>query len=306
MIYVDENRGPMVMESLIESGVGITPLKEWRKHHHVRTVLYRPRNHELAEKAAANLYRVIRERQENKQPIPYDFTMKADEHSEIFCAEIISWAFDMVMEGKSNIPAYPTEFLQFLHHSFLKTLTVNEKSTFSPNDLEVEPSVEMVAEWRNYEGTRMRRIQDVVLTSMMKWMAEDNYILKGSWRSFSMTNIAWMGRKLFGFKKDQIPPNMPKGFLKTFIRLEKVSQILENYLSDIENEYFERTGYSMDYSTMLNVMESLRKKDCARFVKRDKEWEENFQAGDYSPITTDKPLFHNIFNTKRGVDCQKY
>lgn len=298
-----EDGVPYILESLIESGVGIVPLSEWRKHHHVRTVLFRPKDHDLAARAAENLYNVVKERLKNNNPVPYDFTMNTNEHSEIFCAEIVQWAFDMVTGGKSGMPKYLTSFDKLKNHRFLERLTIKEKKTFSPNDLEVEPTIEVVAEWRNYEETRMRRIQDVVLTSMMKWMSERNYILKNSLRSFSMTNIAWIGRKLIGFKKDQIPPNMPYGFLRTFIRLEKVSQVLENYLSGLEEEYFEKRGYSMDYGTMLAEMEKLRKQDCAAYIARDREWSESISSGDYTPLNSPKPLFHNIFNTKKGTKC---
>lgn len=305
IIYVD-NGVPYVMESLIESGVGIKKLDDWRKNgHHVRNILFRMKDQKLAAEAAENLYHVIKERKANKVPIPYDFKMKSDEHTEIFCAEILQWALDMVTDGHSPIPRYKTEFHKFANHRFLEGLTVKETSTFSPNDLEVDPNVEIVAEWRNYKGTRLRRVQDVVLTAMMSWMVDKNYILKGSLRSVAMTNIAWVARKLFGFKKDQIPPNMPYGFLKTFIKLEKVSMILENYLSDLEQEYFEKTGYSMDYATMLAEMEKLRVKDCQTYIQRENEWEESIQEGSFSPTSSPRPLFHRIFNTKNGMNCAK-
>ncbi len=299
MIYVDGGV-PYVIESLIESGVGIMALSEWRKSHHVRTVLFRSQDHGLASRAAEKLYEVSKERVANKKPVPYDFTMNTQEHSEIFCAEIIQWAFDMVTDGKSLIPRYETEFQLFAKHPFLKQLTIDVSKTFSPNDLEVEPTIELVAEWRNFEGTRLRRVQDVVLTSMMSWMSDKNYILKGTSRSFTMTNIAWVGRKLFGFKKDQIPPNMPYGFLKTFMKLEKVSNTLETYLSDLEEEFFEKTGYSMDYATMLIVMEKLRIEDCRTFQIREQEWEDSLHSGELVPALSRKSLFHHMFNTKNS------
>ncbi len=302
MIYVD-NGTPYVIESLIESGVGITPLKEWRAGHHARTVLYRMKDRELAVRAATKLYEVVKKRLAEGNPVPYDFKMKTDQHDEIFCAEIVQWALDMVTDGHSPIPHYMTEFNEFRNHNFLYQLTIDEVKTFSPNDLEVEPAVEVVAEWRNYEATRLRRVQDVVLVSILDWMVKKGYVLKSTARSMSMSHIAWIGRKLFGFKKDQIPPNMPYGFLKTFIKLEKVSNVLETYLSDLEEEYFVKTGHSMDYKTMREAMEKLRIEDCKTYIRREREWQENVHRGNFEPPRTHKSLFHNMFNTPKRLNC---
>ena len=305
MIYVNEKGEVNVIEALIASGSIITPYAKWRKiNNHSRALLFRHDNEVLAEKAALKLYKTIQKQQVSNNVIPYDFTMNDSDTHEIFCAELVQYAFKLA--GNSQIPTFRTSFSAFRNHSFLNELTISAKDAFAPGDLEVEPSINLVAEWRNYDATRLSRLEDVIQTKVLYWMSHEHYYLKGTFRSYIGTGIGLLGRKLFRFNSDNIPLNMPYSFMENIIKLNDLSNILEKYLLGLDTEYFKKHKHSMDYLSMMEELEKFRIEDCERYIKRKKEmknrilyhideWEEPYQGAD--------PIFHPLFNTKNGMEC---
>ncbi|MEA2049005.1 MAG: YiiX/YebB-like N1pC/P60 family cysteine hydrolase [Campylobacterota bacterium] len=305
MVYVDESGEIKVMESLIEAGTIITPYEKWRKiNNHSRALLFRHDDEALAKKAALKLYNIIQKRQASKDFIPYDFTMNDSDNNQIFCAEMVQYAFKLA--GDNRLPTFRTGFKTFGNHTFLNELTVSVEDTFTPGDLEVEPSINLVAEWRNYEATRLSRLQDVIQTKILYWMSEKHYYLKRTFRSFIGTTVGLAGRTLFGLNSDKIPANMPFGFMENIIKLNDLSNILEKYLSDLETEYFKRYGHSMGYFRMMKEMEALRIEDCQSYINRSKEMIQKLHDIDTlsEPYESPKPIFHNLFNTENGLNCK--
>lgn len=306
MIYVDESGKIKVIEALIESGTIITPYDEWRKtNNHSRALLFRHDNEALAKKAALKLYNTIQKRQASKDFIPYDFTMNDSDSNQIFCAELVQYAFELA--GDDQIPTFRTSFKTFQNHTFLNELTISAEDAFAPGDLEVEPSINLVAEWRNYDATRLSRLQDVIQTKILYWMSDKHYYLKGTFRSFVGTTVGLTGRKLFGLNSDKIPTNMPFGFMENIIKLHDLSDILEKYLQELETEYFKKYGHSMGYISMMKEMEALRIEDCQSYINRSEEMIQKLYDIDTlsEPYESPKPIFHNLFNTKNGLECNQ-
>lgn len=304
MIYVDEMGEVQVIEALITLGTIITPYEEWRKtNNHSRALLFRHDNEALAKKAALKLYNTIQERQASNELILYDFTMNDSDSNKIFCAELVQYAFKLA--GDSQIPTFRTSFKAFRNHSFLNELTISAVDAFAPGDLEVEPFINLVAEWRNYDSTGLSRLQDVIQTKVLYWMSHKHYYLKGTFRSVVGTTVGLLGRKLFGLKSDDIPSNMPFGFMENIIKLNDLSEILEKYLLGLEIEYFKKHGHPMDYLTMINEMEKLRIEDCESYIERKKEMQQKLYDIETlsEPYESPKSIFHDFFNTKNELEC---
>jgi len=307
MIYVDEKGKVMIMEALIEAGTVITPYEEWRKiNNHSRAILFRHDNEILAKKAALKLYKVIEKRQISNDLIPYDFAMNDSDSNEIYCAELIEYAFKLA--GDRHIPTFRTSFKAFYSHPFLNELTISTESAFAPSDLEVEPYLNLVAEWRNYDISRLSRIEDVIQTKVLYWMSHDHYYLKGTLRSSVGTTVGLLGRKLFGLNSDMVPLNMPYGFMENIIKLHDLSDILEKHLLEKEMVYFKKHGHSMDYLMMMEVLEKFRMEDCERYIARKKEMKNRimYHIDDWEkPYKGVDPLFHSIFNIENRMECNK-
>jgi len=305
MIYIDEKGIIYVIEALISKGIVIVPFEEWReKNHHARTLLFRHDNKKLAKKAAQKLHDTILERWKAKDLMLYDFQMDDSDSKQFFCSEVVQYSFKLA--GNDSMPIFQTSFKSFQNHSFLSELTIGVNKAFAPSDLEVDPHINLVAEWRNYAVTKNARMEDVIQTKVLYWMSHKDYYLKGTFKSWLSTSVGLLGRNIFGLNSDKIPPNMPYGFIENIIKLTDLNEILEKYLLGLETEYFKKYGHSMDYLTMMNALEKFRIEDCERDITRKKEINDRilYHIDDWEkPYKGSDPLFHNLFNTKNGLEC---
>ena len=306
MLYIDSKGNKQIIEALNSHGVVIKPFDEWRKNdRHARILLFRYRDESLARKSAQKLYALIHRRWELKDPILYDFKMipKSDE---FFCSELVQYGFRL--GGESRIPTFPTSFYAFSNHTFLDDMTIEATRAFAPSDMEVEPLVDLVAEWRNYDITRDVRIEDVVQTKVLNWMSYRDYQLKGTLQSTLGASVGIMGRRYFGFNHKNVPINMPYGFMESIIKVYDIDKVLEKYLHKKEEKYFKKYQHSMDYLTMMKALETFRREDCERYIERKKEMNDRIlhNMGDWAePYKGADPLLHTLFNTKNGFECNK-
>ncbi len=97
--------------------------------------------------------------------------MNLSDHSELFCAELIGFAYELASSDAPGLPAYPTSLEVLQGHPFLDDMGIRCCTTFAPGDVEVDPRLELVAEWRDLRRTAESRIQDAILTSILEWMA---------------------------------------------------------------------------------------------------------------------------------------
>ena len=304
IIYINDKGEKQIIEALNSKGTVIIPFDEWRQNdRHARILLFRYRDEKLAKRAAQKIYDSINYRWKSKDPILYDFKMMTGSN-EFFCSELVQYAFRLA--GESRMPTYPTSFYAFSKHTFLHDLTIEAKQAFAPSDMEVEPLVDLVAEWRNYDITRDVRIEDVVQTKILNWMSYRNYQLKGTLKSTLGASIGIIGRRYFGLNRSNSPINIPYGFMENIIKMYDINKILEKYLYQKEDKYFRQNGHSMDYLMMMNDLEKFRMEDCARYIKRKKEMKDRilYHIDDWEkPYKGASPLFHTFFNTKNGLEC---
>lgn len=282
LVYKDKDGKTMILESLIDKGLVSKTFEEWViENRSARIVQFRVRSNN-AKELMRSFYNKTKNFHNNRK-IKYDFQMDDKTKNELFCSELIQHTYSSL-----GVPTFKTKFDNFTNHSFLKKLTIETNSAFSPNDIEVEPKFELISEWRNYELTQVARIQDAVMSSFMKWMSKENYELNTTFRSIIGSNLGYYGRHLFGLNKEQIPSNMPFGFLKTIIQLNDLNTVLEEYMFEKNKKHIEKYSYPMTYPKMIVELESLRKKDL-----------ENYKFNKSIPFEIDKHkevVFHHLIN----------
>lgn len=260
LVYVDEDNKVMILEALISKGLVSTPFNDWRKDNHdARIIQFRPYDTKEAEKLAKAFYTKTK-KYHNNQSLIYDFQMDEKTTNLLFCSEVIQHTFSDI-----GVPTYKTSFKNFKNHNFLKNLTIETDKVFAPSDIEIEPKFELISEWRNYDTTNKTRLQDAVLTSILRWMSEEDYKLQNTLKSSVVTNIGYYGRHIFGLNSDTIPHNMPYGFLKTIIQLNDLNNVLESYLTKLNTSHIEKKGYPMTYQNMITELEKLKKLDYKNY-----------------------------------------
>ena len=169
IIYIDqETNAPYLVEAHIEKGVAIVSLDEYLKDKKLRFMVMRPRadleqmmaDPMLPHKAALYIYNESQARH-----IPYDFKMDYYDASAMFCSEVGSnaykqfgidlWEFESTISSNGVI-------------DWLNNFGVVNFVTQMPSDLEYDPMLSVVAEWRDKEVLFQDHLDNAVMDALLE------------------------------------------------------------------------------------------------------------------------------------------
>lgn len=169
LLHVDERTGvASVVEAHIEIGVAVSTADAYLGDKKRRILVLRPRadlpeiraDPRLPHEAATLALREAREHH-----IPYDFAMDARDHRAQFCSEVASAAYEAVgirlWPGASSISSPGTA-------AWLAAFGVRHFETQEPSDLEYDPSLRVVAEWRDPDGLFEDHVDNAVVDVMLE------------------------------------------------------------------------------------------------------------------------------------------
>jgi hypothetical protein len=164
LLHVDEATGTgSLIEAHSECGVAIATMDEYLGDLKLRILALRPRadlkellaDPQLPHRVASEALRAAR-----AHHIPYDFTMDPREHSALFCSEVASAAYERfgvdLWPGLSNISSPGVA-------SWLAAFGVRNFEFQEPSDLEYDPKLRVVAEWRNPEALFQDHLDNAVV-----------------------------------------------------------------------------------------------------------------------------------------------
>ena len=249
LVHVDEDRQPWMVEALIEDGASITPLDRALGHGLGRAVLFRHRDGHVASTASHLIHeRVTKANARFGGWIPYDFTMQLDGYDELFCSKLVRQAYDEATGGKLLLPTFATR-LAMQNRDFLERIGATAVETFAPADFEVEPSFDLVAEWRDYRVTSHIRMQDLIMSKLFDWMDEHGYVFEEDAKIRGIEVLGGIAGIMPGFVKDaisgvvpKVPSNMSTRTVGAIAMLHKTAQpILERLLAE-EARHIKDTG----------------------------------------------------------------
>ncbi len=180
-VYIDEESGkPLIIESHIEIGVAVSSIEQYLGDVKLRIMALRLRadlplltsDPMLPHKAATMSYeRAISEH------IAYDFEMDYDDPAKLFCSEVASAPYSQfgirLWSGISNISSIGVR-------SWLAAFGVRYFQTQEPSDLEYDPQLTVVAEWRDPETLYKDHLDNAVIDIMLEG-AEKGERLKYDW-----------------------------------------------------------------------------------------------------------------------------
>jgi hypothetical protein len=177
LVHVDSKTNiESIIEAHIEVGVAISSLEDYMNDKKLRVMVLRMRSDltemiadpMLPHKAAtASLKRAVNEH------IPYDFEMNYDNPDKLFCSEVASSEYKNLginlWMGKSTISSLGTAKL-------LSGFGVKNFETQEPSDLEYDPQLSIVAEWRDLETLYQDHVDNAVVDAILEWSEEGNEI----------------------------------------------------------------------------------------------------------------------------------
>jgi len=168
LLHISEQHVVSVIEAHIEVGVSISTLEQYLADKKLRIMVLRlddslPQLRAdplLPHRAASAALTEARRRH-----IPYDFAMHYQDPEKLFCSEVASSPYAKLgiglWEGLTTMSSKGTT-------SWLSALGVEQFETLGPSDLEYDPKVVVVAEWRNRQTLFDDHLDSAVIDAMLE------------------------------------------------------------------------------------------------------------------------------------------
>ena len=169
LVHVDGRSGvASAVEAHIERGVAVATLPDYLRDVKLRVMVLRLRadlpplvaDPTLPHQAATAAIHEARGRH-----IPYDFEMDFSDHAKLFCSEVASAAFERfgitLWMGHSSISSPGLA-------SWLSGFGVTHFETQEPSDLEYDPQLSVVAEWRDMRTLFADHVDNAVVDAMLE------------------------------------------------------------------------------------------------------------------------------------------
>ena len=258
LVHIDEKTKEIsIIESHIERGVTVSTLDEYLNDIKLRIMVLRLRsdlikeNPMLPRKAAEFILNRAR-----RKHIPYDFEMNYNESEKLFCSEVASSAYNeygiKLWTGLSTISSKGAR-------NWLAAFGVKYFETLEPSDLEYDPQLSVVAEWRDPE-TLYKDHLDNAVTDIMLEEADSGMVLSYDWYLLPVGRVLKFYSSilnLFG-SEGPIPEGMvAEAALKNKWYSETHSRIKEKLIV-LANEFKKRNGYTPPYWQLVNLARDAR------------------------------------------------
>jgi hypothetical protein len=242
IVYIDpKTKKSYNIETLIETGSIITPLKKAFKDDTSKNVIFRYPDPKLAHKAAEYIYKRARNYQKkHKRGIPYDFEFNSEDDSELFCSELIGVAYQAASGGSIRMPLFTTQFGLKKNPQFLRDLGTTAKEGFQPVDMDIDHRFDMITEWRDYNRVVLNHIVDVTHTKMYEWMEQYGFHFQPDAEAFAGSRLALLIRRspiLGELLKGKVPDDIPAKTLQTVVTMHFTSMAIQKYLHEKNRKF---------------------------------------------------------------------
>jgi len=258
LIYIDEKtKNVFVIESHIERGVAISSLEEYFKDKKLRIMILRLRSDlilnapMLPHKAAEYSFNEAK-----KKHIPYDFEMDINEYEKQFCSEVASSVYKKfgitLWSGLSTISSKGTR-------SWLAAFGVKYFETQEPSDLEYDPQISVVAEWRDPE-TLYKDHMDNAVTDVMLEEADSGKVLSYDWYLLPIGRIMKLYStilNLFG-SEGPVPEGMSAEAALKNVDYSDTHDQIKSKLIILADQFKAQKGYTPPYWELVNLARQAR------------------------------------------------
>jgi len=169
LVYVDpETNLAQIIESHIERGVTVSSPEDYLRDTKLRVMVLRLR-HDLSQMTADPLlpYKAALAalNEAESRHIPYDFEMDTGEAREKYCSEVVSEPYErmgVTLWTKATHISSPGAV------AWLSAFGVRNFETEAPSDLEYDPQLAVVAEWRDIETLWKDHVDNAVIDAMLE------------------------------------------------------------------------------------------------------------------------------------------
>ncbi|MCK4858326.1 MAG: hypothetical protein KAT58_10180 [candidate division Zixibacteria bacterium] len=255
LVHIDDATGVIsIIEAHIECGVTVSTIEDYLNDTKLRIMVLRPRA-DLPELNADPLlpHRVASYAlgQAKSRHTPYDFAMDTEDHSLLFCSEVVSAAYEQFgvdLWRKASHISEPGL------RSWLSAFGVRYFTTQEPSDLEYDPQLRVVAEWRDSEALRQDHLDNAIVDVMLEGARRGDR-LEYSWFMLPVARVVKLYSvvlNLFG-EVGLIPEGMSPTAALQHQWLGKQHQLAKTELSVRVAEFEHTNGYTPPYWELVKM-----------------------------------------------------
>lgn len=258
LIYVDEKtKEPFLIEAHIEKGVAIASVAQYENDKKLRFMVMRPRadlpllmaDPMLPQKAAKYMFDKA-----GKRHIPYDFKMNFNDTVEMFCSEVASYAY-----YKTGLQTwkYPSTISSQGVINWLHDFGVENFVTQMPSDLEYDPQLSVVAEWRDPQTLYKDHIDNAVMDVLLEKANKGERIGYNTWQLPIVRIIKGysMIKNMFG-KIGMIPEGMSATTALKNQAFVAMHVALKNKTMQLADDFIKKNGYRPPYWQLIKIAEA--------------------------------------------------
>ena len=245
MVYVDPRTSlASVVESNFDHGVNVLSLEDYLRDVKLRVMVLRLRadlpavQHDpmVPHEAASFALREARGRH-----IPYDFQIDYQDHTRMYCSELVATSYQPV---GITLWAQTSQISDSGTRRWLTELGVTHFATEEPSDLEYDPQLVVVAEWRDPETLFRDHVDNVVTEAMLNRADKGDY-LRYSWYLLPvsrMLKLYSLAAQALGFR-GPVPPGMSATTALRMAAYNKRHERLRDVVLERAAGFQKREGY---------------------------------------------------------------
>ena len=258
LIYVDEKTNePFLIEAHIEKGVAIASVAQYENDKKLRFMVMRTRadlplilaDSMLPQKAAKCMFD-----EAGKRHILYDFKMNFNDTVEMFCSEVASYAY---RTNGLQIWKYPSTISSQGVVNWLHDFGVENFVTQMPSDLEYDPQLVVVAEWRHPQTLFKDHIDNAVMDALLQKANQGKIIEYNIWQLPIVRVIKGycIIKNMFG-KMGMIPEGMSATKALKNQSFVAMHVDVKNKIMQMADEFFNQNGYRAPYWQLVKFAET--------------------------------------------------
>ena len=258
LIYVDEKtKEPFLIEAHIEKGVAVATVAQYEHDKKLRFMVMRPRanlsmliaDSMLPQKAAKYMFD-----EAHKRHIPDDFKMNFNDTAEMFCSEVASYAY---RTNGLQVWKYPSTISSPGVVNWLHDFGVENFVTQMPSDLEYDPQLSVVAEWRDPETLFKDHVDNAAMDALLEKANKGATIDYSIWQLPIVRVVKGycVIKNLFG-KIGMIPEGMSATKAlknQTFVAMHVD---VKNKTMQMADDFFKKNNYRAPYWQLVKFAEA--------------------------------------------------
>jgi hypothetical protein len=245
IVHVDEKTNlPTVIQSNEHGGLQRTTIQDYLKDVKLRVMILRPRADLAAVVADPMLPHgaaTVAFERAGYRDTPYDFAIDHRDDSKMYCSEVPAWAYRQVgvtlWMDISRISAPGTR-------QWLAALGVKRFDTQEPSDLEYDPQLRVVAEWRDPHTLYIDHVDNVVTEAMLGGAAQGDR-LTHTWYMLPVVRVLKGYSVLLESvgKTGPVPEGLSATVAARFLTLDQRHAAIKRRVLVAAEEFQSRKGY---------------------------------------------------------------